>query len=167
MAHLDPARGDGTCWRWGYLKTRGVLDEGALAGSPLLRRLLADPQIANASVSMVDPRVSIPPHRGYFKGYLRYHLCVETPDDDPDRPYIVVGGQKHTWQTGEGVMLDDMFEHEVVNRSDRRRIVLFLDIRRRVGGLAGAITDALTEWAHDSPLVKAVVRSQHAQKRQE
>lgn len=156
---------DGRCWRWQFIKERGKLKTDTLDNCPMLLKLLQDPIVANASISVLDPEVSIPPHKGYFKGYIRYHICIETPDNDSDKPYIICGGQKYAWKTGESIMFDDMFEHEVVNRSKSRRIVLFLDILRQdmPHGLQQC-TNILTNWINENPFLNAVIDNQHITK---
>ena len=118
------------CWKFIFLKNRGEF-ENIMIEYPQLSELLSDPLIENAAISMLEPNVSIPEHKGYFKGYLRYHLCIETSDNNPDKPYIIVDNEKYTWKTGESIMFDDMYNHKVVNNSNYRRIVLFLDIKRQ------------------------------------
>ena len=152
------------CWRWKFLKLNGKLDNNLLQNSPLLQSLLSDELIYNVSISMLDPEISIPPHKGYFKGFLRYHICIETPDDDPDKPYIIVGGEKYIWKTGEGILFDDMFEHEVVNRSKKRRIVLFLDIKRiNLSKPIIKINDYLLKNISENKLINMFIKKQHEQ----
>jgi beta-hydroxylase len=91
----------------------------------LLRRL---PIISTAMFSIIDGGKHIPPHVGFFKSVLRYHLALMVPDDAP--VYIVVGGQEYRWREGEDVLFDDTYLHEVWNKSRERRVVLFCDVLR-------------------------------------
>jgi beta-hydroxylase len=91
----------------------------------LLKKL---PQISTAMFSILDGGKHIPPHVGFFKSVLRYHLALVVPDDEP--VYIVVGGQEYRWKEGEDVLFDDTFSHEVWNKSTQRRVVLFCDVLR-------------------------------------
>ncbi|MEY3052805.1 MAG: hypothetical protein RLY31_2590 [Bacteroidota bacterium] len=91
----------------------------------LVRQL---PQIKTAMFSILEPGKRIPPHIGFYKGVLRYHLGLIVPTDS--EPYLVVGGKRYAWREGEDVLFDDTFLHEAVNRSRHRRIVLFCDVLR-------------------------------------
>ena len=45
-------------------------------------------------------------------------------------PRIRVDETWHTWQPGKSIVLDDSFEHEVVNESDELRVILMVDFFR-------------------------------------
>lgn len=82
---------------------------------------------------------------------------VRQPDQDPDKCKITVGEDwsrhvgadaggclpgtpdqqrwptvTHSWVPGQGLVFDDSYSHSVVNRTDERRAVLFIDILRPV-----------------------------------
>jgi len=82
-----------------------------------------------AFFSILEPRTRLMPHKGIYKGIIRYHLGLIVPRDS-DSCFIVVDGNKLTWNTGSDIMFDDMFEHYVENNTDELRVVLFLDIKR-------------------------------------
>lgn len=67
----------------------------------------------------------IEPHRGPTNFRLRCHLGIEVPDGDCA---IRVGGETRSWQEGRCLVLDDHFQHEAWNHTDRDRIVLVIDI---------------------------------------
>ena len=156
-----PPDGRDLCWRWVALKRRGVLTESLRAEMPTLVRLLEHPSIANASLSSLDPGREIPPHRGYNKGYVRYHLGLEVPTDA--EAFIVCGGVRYAWRVGQGVLLDDMFLHRVCNPSPtQRRTVLFLDVRRRdLPPVFAELTDWLNRLIDVNPLIQYAVADQH------
>ena len=152
----------GKCWKFGFLKNRGKLLP-VLNGAGTLKLLLSDPLIENAAISLLEPNISIPPHKGYFKGYLRYHLCIETPNlPENEQPYIIVDSQKYVWKTGKGIMFDDMYLHQVVNKSNHRRIVLFLDIRRQnLPFLFNIINDVICKLIDSNVLYEMLQKNQH------
>jgi aspartyl/asparaginyl beta-hydroxylase (cupin superfamily) len=82
-----------------------------------------------AYFSILEPGTTIHPHVGVYKGVIRYHLGLIVPKNYKDC-FIVVDGKKLHWKEGEDIMFDDMFEHYVINRTDERRVILFLDIKR-------------------------------------
>ena len=86
------------------------------------------PNKLQAFFSILDPGKSIPLHEGPYLGYLRYHLALRVPRDNP--PKIVVNGQSYTWREGEAVLFDDSWPHEVINHSANVRAVLIVDVLR-------------------------------------
>ena len=86
------------------------------------------PGVLQAFFSVLEPGKSIPLHDGPYLGYLRYHLGLRVPKDDP--PLIRVAGREYVWKEGEGVMFDDSWPHEVINRSREPRVVLIVDVPR-------------------------------------
>ena len=141
---------------------------GMRSAFPATCALVEDPQIHNAFFSILDPGVEIPPHVGYYKGYLRYHMGVEIPNndsaDDTKKAYIVCGGQRYVWKKGEGVLFDDLFLHHVKNPANQRRAVLYLDIVRKSDNVfINMLNKTGIDMLENSPVVKAFVKNQHAQ----
>lgn len=89
------------------------------------------PRVSLAMFSIIDGGKHIPPHYGFFKSVLRYHLAMIIPEGEC---FIEVGGERHYWKEGEQVLFDDTYRHEVWNKSDQKRVVLFLDILRDLPG---------------------------------
>lgn len=86
------------------------------------------PDLFQAMFSVLEPGKSIPPHVGPFMGYLRYHLGIRIPKENP--PSIRVGDAWYTWQEGKSIVLDDALDHEVVNHASEVRVVLIVDVLR-------------------------------------
>lgn len=129
-------------WKRHYLKWYGPgFDPRALEECPGTCALLAQmPEVKLAMFSIMEAGAQVKPHSGPFRGCLRYHLGVETPNDDAC--FIEVAGQRYSWRDNEGVLLDDVYPHYVQNNTDKRRIVLFLDVVRPVQGkFAKALRD--------------------------
>lgn len=91
-----------------------------------------------AMFSLLEPGGRILPHRGPFPGCIRVHLCLTGPNHDDC--YINVGGKKYSWREGEIVCFDDTYRHYVVNNTNKERVVLFLDVERRMK------LSALNKW---------------------
>jgi ornithine lipid ester-linked acyl 2-hydroxylase len=87
------------------------------------------PGMTTAMFSILTPGTRITPHRGPFKGVLRYHLALKVPAD-AERCGIRVGGEVRHWREGEALVFDDTFEHEAWNDSSETRVVLFVDFLR-------------------------------------
>ena len=100
------------------------------------------PGVLQAFFSILDPGKSIPAHDGPYLGYLRYHLALRVPAQHP--PKIRIKDTWYTWKSGESVMFDDSWNHEVVNPSTESRVVLIVDVMRPMGWLAHATNHLLT-----------------------
>ena len=79
--------------------------------------------------SILEPRRSIPEHRGPYKGLLRYHLGLIVRSG-AENLSITVNGTKRGWAEGKTLILDDSFPHSVSNESADMRVVLFADFAR-------------------------------------
>jgi ornithine lipid ester-linked acyl 2-hydroxylase len=131
------------------------------------------PGLYTAFFSVLEGNQYITPHWGYWKGFLRYHLAVIIPNNNADGSCwlrvnadpadnakhdvsLIERGQRHYWKEGEGVMFDDTFLHDAKNESNDVRVVLWLDVRRRMPAYLSALNTALLEIAHRAPSVAAV-----------
>lgn len=153
------------CWRALYLKKIGKIEKQLIPHFPVTTEILKDPQIHNAFFSILDPGVEIPPHVGYYKGYLRYHLGVIIPNGR-EKAYIICGGKKYIWQEKKGVLFDDLYLHNVKNPTNQQRVVLYLDIKRKSN------SDCLNVLNHigiylieNSFILNTFVKNQHGQQK--
>lgn len=153
---------DGACWRMILLKQAGNIRQVAKQ-FPTTLSLIQHPSIHNAFFSILDANVNIPAHIGYYKGYLRYHLGVEIPEENGNRPFIIVGDQKYYWKEGEGVLFDDMFYHHVKNPTNKRRTVLYIDVIRPLSQPLDAINRGMIKLIENNPFIKYVISEQHKQ----
>ena len=134
----------------------GDFIEENCARCPRTANLLREiPGLYTAFFSVLDPQQVIPPHWGYYKGILRYHLGVVIPNNNADEscwlrvhadPYdnalqrdkknkqrdtsSIVKGEIYHWHDGEGIVFDDNYLHDAGNGSDQVRVVLWLDLNR-------------------------------------
>jgi beta-hydroxylase len=152
------------CWRTIYLKKTGKLINDKIKYFPNTFNLIKDEQIHNAFFSILDPHVEIKPHTGYYKGYLRYHLGINIPEENGKKPYIICGNQKYEWKEGKGVLFDDMYLHYVNNNTNQQRVVLYLDIKRtNINENLKIITDFGNYLSENSYVVKLFIKNQHLQ----
>lgn len=84
-------------------------------------------QLFTAFFSILEPGKQIEPHNGPFKGVLRYHLGIDIPNGDC---FISVNDQRYNWKNGEGVLFDETHLHYAQNNTNKRRIILFIDVIR-------------------------------------
>ena len=129
-------------WNVFMLEIMGYKPSANRAMCPETCRLLARvPNLMQAFFSILDPGKSIPEHEGPYLGYLRYHLGLRVPKDNP--PKLIVNRQDYVWKEGEGVVFDDSWPHSVVNSSGEMRAVLIVDVRRPLPWLPNLVNGML------------------------
>jgi ornithine lipid ester-linked acyl 2-hydroxylase len=136
-------------WKAFMFKSGDFLEENcrlAPKTAELIRRI---PGVYTAFFSVLDPHQVITPHWGYYKGFLRYHLGVRIPYNNQteqcwlrvngDRAQnakldkdLIANGERYYWKNGEGIIFDDNYLHDAANESDEVRVVLWLDLRRKM-----------------------------------
>lgn len=122
---VDPAKD----WKVYPLNIMGVKPKAYCERCPRTTALLDTiPGLFEAFFSILEGGKSIPPHEGPYRGYLRYHLGLLVPEQNP--PSIRLRDQVYTWKEGESILFDDSWEHEVYNQCEQDRVVLIVDIRR-------------------------------------
>jgi beta-hydroxylase len=124
----------------------------------------AVPGMTTALFSILGPGVHIPPHRGAWKGFVRYHLGLIVPEP-AERCGIMVGGQEAHWREGEGLTFDDTYEHHVWNDTDGMRVVLFLDVVRPCRFPGSLVNQAVIKIAGLTPFVQDSMRRHRAWER--
>jgi beta-hydroxylase len=82
-----------------------------------------------AMISILAPGKHIPPHRGPYKGVLRFHLGLLIPGP-PGACRIRIDTETRPWVEGRSLIFDDSFEHEAWNDTGSLRAVLFVDFVR-------------------------------------
>jgi ornithine lipid ester-linked acyl 2-hydroxylase len=115
------------------------------------------PGMKTAFFSILAPGVHIPPHKGPWKGFVRYHLGLMVPSP-AERVGIMVGGQEAHWREGEGLVFDDTYEHHVWNDTDGTRVVLFLDVMRPCRFPGSLVNQAVIQIAALTPFVQDSMR---------
>jgi aspartate beta-hydroxylase len=124
---------DGRDWRLFVIKAYGALQPVNAARCPVLAELTAAaPEVLSVALSFLAPRKHVPEHRGPFRGVVRYYLGLSVPPDASGRPgtVLTIDGREFRIGSGQGLLWDDTFAHEVRNDTDETRIALLLDVRR-------------------------------------
>jgi Aspartyl/Asparaginyl beta-hydroxylase len=78
-----------------------------------------------AFFSIMNPETHVPPHTSELNTRMRYHLGIEVPQSDI---HFRIHDQRITWKQGKCIKIDDSYEHEVFQQSDRRRVLFVLDV---------------------------------------
>jgi len=119
-------------WKTFFLHAFGNPLEENLKKCPgtaaLLQRV---PNIVLAFFSILQPGAKLKPHRGIYKGVLRYHLGIEIPMTK-EKCGLSVAGNYMPWANGSSFVFDDTFEHFAQNESDNPRAILIIDFEREV-----------------------------------
>jgi beta-hydroxylase len=167
-------------WKAFMLKSGRFIEENCALAPRTAAVLRRTPSVCNAFFSIIEPRQYITPHFGYFKGFVRYHLGVIIPEDNAhgacwlrvnadaadnarrDRA-LVDRGEKYYWRNGRGVVFDDTNLHDAANESDQIRVVLWLDVVRKLPSALALYNRALLSALYQEPSIRrfrenAVVR---------
>lgn len=116
-------------WKRFYLKWYDAEHPSAAELCPETVRILRGiPQVKAAMFAVLPPGGKLNPHRDPFAGSLRYHLGLDTPNDD--RCFIEVDGERYSWRDGKSVIFDETYIHWAQNESGQTRTILFCDIER-------------------------------------
>jgi aspartate beta-hydroxylase len=130
----DISANDDRDWRILIVKAYGARIASNAKLCPILDRIVNDsPDVLSASLSFLAPHKHIPPHRGPFRGIIRFHLGLCVPSTADGRPAAVLNIDGCDYRIGDGQSLlwDDTYRHEVLNDSNSVRTALLLDVRRR------------------------------------
>lgn len=161
-------------WKSFMFKSGSFIDENC-ALAPKTAALLAKiPGVYTAFFSVLEPNQHIKPHWGYWKGFVRYHLGVIIPDNnrdqkcwirinpnawDRDNRSAIEQGEKYFWHNGEAVLFDDTFLHDAANETDQVRVVLFLDVARKMPWPLALLNRVFLWIAHQDKSVKEIRRN--------
>lgn len=149
-------------WKTFFLYAYGIKAEGNCRRCPETTRLVeAVPGMKTAFFSILAPGKHIPPHRGPYKGVIRYHLGLLVPEP-AHQCRIRVDTETRHWEEGRSLLFDDTYEHEVWNDTAGRRAVLFLDVVRPLRFPASTFNDLVLALIKRSPFVQDGVQNYRA-----
>lgn len=137
---IDPARAAEVSrdWRLYYAYFLWEENESARVDLPVTLEIVKSiPHAINATIAVLEPGVELAAHEGPYAGVLRYHLGVRVPAKNP--PSIRVLNQHYTWKAGESIVIDDVYNHEVFNKSEDIRVILMVDFMRPMNPLAHTV----------------------------
>tara|TARA_R110002124_G_scaffold114222_3_gene268788 strand:+ start:354 stop:1139 length:786 start_codon:yes stop_codon:yes gene_type:complete len=156
----DHARiaGDGN-WRSFFLVGYGYEVPENCARAPATAELVRQiPDLNSAFFSILEPGAVIPRHRGVTHGLVTCHLGLIIPDR-PEDCVIQIEYTDCFWEAGKWLVFDDSQYHEVHNRSDQRRVILLIQVKRPMRFL-GRLANDLAIWGiRRSPFVQDARRN--------
>jgi len=159
-------------WKSFMFKSGAFIEENC-ALAPRTAALLRDIRgVYTAFFSVLEPRQHIKAHWGYWKGFVRYHLGVLIPDNNRDNkcwirinPHaqergddrsLIEQGETYFWHDGEAVLFDDTFLHDAANETDQVRVVLFLDVARKMPPTLSLLNRMFLRIAHRNKAVREI-----------
>lgn len=113
------------------------------------------PGCAGAMFSVLGPWKHIPPHRGIYKGVYRCLFTLQVAEGADC--WIKVNNEKIYFETGKSILFDETAVHEVMNNSNSPRIVLYLDIYRKLPLPLNFLNDMVFGLLRRSPFVKNIL----------
>jgi aspartyl/asparaginyl beta-hydroxylase (cupin superfamily) len=141
-------------WKIFYFYVYGTRVDGSCRRCPRTVEIVESiPGMTTAMFSVLLPHKHIPPHRGPWNGALRYHLALRTPADETAAG-IRVGSRIQHWHDGRSLVFDDTFEHEAWNDSDEIRVVLVVDVIRKLPWYLAAPNRAFIGAIRRAPFTK-------------
>jgi aspartyl/asparaginyl beta-hydroxylase (cupin superfamily) len=110
---------------WGFERSSGIYEKCPLLASHL--KFIKG--LVSISFSCLAPQSSITPHQGDTNAIARCHLGIEIPANLPICG-LKVGNDERSWQEGKWVVFNDAYLHSAWNHSDKRRVLMIVDIMR-------------------------------------
>jgi aspartyl/asparaginyl beta-hydroxylase (cupin superfamily) len=141
-------------WKTFFFLGYGFRSEANCRRCPKTAALLDSiPGCVTGFFSILSPGKKIPPHRGPWRGVLRYHLALKVPEP-ASASGIKVGGEEAHWTEGKSLVFDDGYTHEAWNGTDGVRVVLFCDVLRPLRSPADQVNRALIKAISWSPFIQ-------------
>jgi aspartyl/asparaginyl beta-hydroxylase (cupin superfamily) len=158
-------------WKAFMFKSGTFIEENCALAPKTAALLRPLRNVYNAFFSILEPHQYVTPHWGYYKGFLRYHLGVIIPDDNANKKCwlrvnvdradnarrdkaLIERANKFYWSNGRGVMFDDTNLHDAANDSDQVRVVLWLDVARKLPRTLDLYNRALLMAVYYEPSVR-------------
>jgi ornithine lipid ester-linked acyl 2-hydroxylase len=117
-------------WKNYFLYCYGnEIKENCIKCPETIKTIKKIPGMKTAFFSIFLPNTHLTPHRGPYKGVLRYHLGLKIPKNKELCKIKILNGER-TWEKGKSLIFDDSHIHEAWNKSQEIRVVLFVDFER-------------------------------------
>ncbi len=141
-------------WKTFLLTAYGLNSSKNIALCPETWRLVQSvPGLKTAMFSIFEPGKHLPAHRGPYNGLLRLHLGLVVPEPR-DQVAIRVDDEICHWEEGRVLIFDDAYEHEAWNKTDKVRVVLFIDFVKPLRFPANVLNWLVLNLAVFTPFVR-------------
>lgn len=95
--NIDKNTSEINSWRLMTVKIGNkVTDYGNKYFPELVKNLENTPEVVSCIISILEPRVTIPIHVGYFKGLMRYMIPLMVPKER-ENVFLCLNGIKYSW----------------------------------------------------------------------
>lgn len=146
-------------WTKYYLNWYGYTHASAQRSCPRTVEFLSRiPAVNGAMFSVLPPGGQLTRHLDPVACSLRYHLGLNTPNDDAC--YISIDNQKYSWRDGEPLLFDVTFLHFAHNDADKPRLILMCDVERPMNWIGRALN-----WPYKQLMRATVVPNTDEDKR--
>ncbi|HAU67072.1 MAG TPA: aspartyl/asparaginyl beta-hydroxylase domain-containing protein [Gammaproteobacteria bacterium] len=146
-------------WTKFYLNWYGYTHESAKSTCPKTIELLSKiPSVNGAMFSVLPPGGQLTRHLDPVACSLRYHLGLDTPNDD--KCYISIDDTPYSWRDGEPLLFDVTFLHFAHNDAHKPRLILMCDIERPMSWLG-----SILNWPYKILMKAFIVPNTDADKR--
>jgi len=147
----------GNHWKSFFFYAYGrAIDKNCTLCPKTVRALQHIPGMRTAFFSIMAPDTCLLPHRGLYKGVLRYHLALKVPKDFT-KCVLKINHHELHWHEGESLIFDDTYEHEAWNKSNEVRVVLFVDFIRPMRFPASMINECILWLFGRSPFIQRIL----------
>jgi ornithine lipid ester-linked acyl 2-hydroxylase len=110
---------------WG-MKVSNELNKKCPQLAGLLKQI---PGLVSVTISRLSPHSTIAEHEGDTNGIMRCHFGIEIPGGLPECGFKV-NGESRSWEDGKCLVFNDAYRHSAWNNTDKRRIIIIMDIIR-------------------------------------
>jgi hypothetical protein len=98
--------------------------------------------------------VIIPENNARNQCWLRVN--ADARDNARRDKTLVEHGQKHYWKDGRGFVFDDTYLHDAANESDETRVVLWLDVVRKMPAVLSMYNQAVLAALYLEPSIRRI-----------
>ena len=159
-------------WKSFMLKS-GIFVKENCIHCPVTASVLSKiPKVRTAFFSILDPNQYITPHEGYYDGFMRFHLGVIIPNNNvnkecwirvtngvSDKKKIAELADTYYWKNGKGVLFNDNYTHDASNQSNEIRVILWLDVERKLPLLFSWLNTLMLNIAYSTKGVRKVAKN--------
>lgn len=117
-------------WKTISLKSWDIVFHKRQKAFPVTSALIQKyPEITSLSFNELEAGGEILPHCGDTNGIYRCHFGIEVPASLPACGFRV-RDELRSWEEGKWLIFMDAYNHEAYNKSDKRRIIIVMDVIR-------------------------------------
>ncbi len=145
-------------WKVLFLKVYGKEIEQNCISFPNTSKLITHNSIKTVMFSSLEPNTFISKHRGPYKGVLRFLLGLQIPKEN-QCCVLKINNESIFWEEGKAILFDDTFEHETWNASNEKRLILFVDVERKLKFPFNLLNKLIIRTIGLSPFIRTIYKN--------